>query len=446
MLEADRGTAVVPGFWRPERKAWAILLGAFVIFCALASVVTYTGYRYAAASDLPMMVARTVQPHVVFRQPAGFVRREILDENGPIGPGDRVIVSPEGPSGIGARLLLRNAAVALWPGTSVLVEEGPYDSLRVSLEEGQIVLDVRGNGPSLFVASASLPQEVELTAPGRYRLRKFTQDQTTTALSEQGLAPRVELAADAGLARMGETGVEAGARLITGAGSQPERNHWTLLRDGDFTAFSADEYRATLRTETDVPKASTWSVTQQPLAEGAVWQSGLFFLREECNSRPGDAARCRNIARLARLGGNQKDSITGIAQEIAADVTAYDKVMLEADVRIDYQSLSKGGADGSECPLFAQVLYTNERSRDLQLDFCFWAFDYGSGNISVQPWIVSQRIQPQTWYPFRADLRALIPDLREVQRVTFFANGHDYDASVADVSLWAQGLAEVREQ
>ena len=149
--------------------------------------------------------------------------------------------------------------------------------------------------------------------------------------------------------------------------------------------------------------------------------------------------------RLARLGGNEKDATTGVNQDIGADVAAYRSVILEADVRIDYQSLSKGGANGTECPLFARVLYANSKQTGLQQNFCFWAFDNGSGEISAEPYIHSQRIEPKTWHHFNQDLRALIPDLRVIEQLSFYSNGHDYDASVADVSLWAEGLIDVRQ-
>jgi hypothetical protein len=130
---------------------------------------------------------------------------------------------------------------------------------------------------------------------------------------------------------------------------------------------------------------------------------------------------------------------------VSADVSAYRTVRLKADVKIDYQSLSKGGADGSECPLFARVDYASDVRTNGSLYFCFWAFDYGSGNTSSSPWIISTQIPPKTWQHFTADLSALIPDLRTIEQVVFYSNGHDYDASVASISLQAEGLAEARQ-
>ena len=226
---------------------------------------------------------------------------------------------------------------------------------------------------------------------------------------------------------------------------QHHTDRWQLLRDGNFRDRTPDEYMATLHPETR-GSADTWIVSRQALSTGANARSGLFHLQRECASSQAKQEECRNVARFARLGGNDKGSITAITHEVAADVSSYAAVVLEADLRIDFQSLSKGGSGGTECPLFARVVYANGTASEAQKDYCFWAFDDGrTGDISQLPWITSQRIRPNTWYHFRVDLRDEFPDLRAIHRVVFFSNGHDYDASVADIALSAEGLDTVQQ-
>src|SRR3712207_8478301 len=52
---------------------------------------------------------------------------------------------------------------------------------------------------------------------------------------------------------------------------------------------------------------------------------------------------------------------------------------------------------------------------------------------------------PKTWYHFSTDLRERIPDLRVIEQLIFYSNGHDYDASIADVSLWARSEEHTSE-
>lgn len=441
MLKADQHippTAARP-FWNPQRKAWTVLLSAFAIFCTLVSTATYAGYRFVTAPQERSVTAQVVQPNAAFLQRSGLLRTEMLENDSALSAGDRITTSAEGPAGIAARLRVGSATVALWRGSAVLVEPDESGGARLNIEDGQALIDLPQDGHSLFITAASLPQQVELIAPGRYRIRKLSNTPPITAIAEQDLGGGIEIAAGSGVARMGDATAGAGSRLIIDRTIRQEPNQWSLVRDGKFSSYTADEYRATLYPQPGTRLSDTWIVTRQALAQGAMAQSGLFFLRRDCLTAVSDE-NCRNVARLARLGGNQKDSITSIAQTIAADVTAYTNVTLEADVRIDHQSLSKGGADGTECPLFAYVVYANGTQTGLKQWFCFWAFDNGPGAISDLSYITSQQIPPKTWYHFSTDLRERIPDLRVIEQLTFYSNGHDYDASVADISLWASGL------
>ena len=444
MLKADRlPPATGERFWRPERKAWAILLSAFALFCMLAWTTASMAYQLAVTPKTRTITARVVQPDAAFVQRAGRVREERLVDGSPLSVGDRVFTSQNGPAGIAARLHAGGGTVALWPSTSMLVEQRDQGVLRLKLEEGQALIDLPRAGPSLFVSAGSLAQEVEMQAPGRYRIRGLSDKAITTARAERHLAPGFEVATDRGLARMGEVAIRTNERFLASGSAHMEVNRWSLLRDGDFRAYTEDEYRATLHDQPDVRRSDTWILSQQAQSEGAFSKNGFFYLLRECDPPDQEQSKCRNVVRLARLGGNEKDSTTGINQDISADVAAYRSVTLAADVRIDYQKLSKGGADGSECPLFARVDYANGKQAGLEQYFCFWAKDDGSGAISKLPYILSQRIEPKAWHHFSQDLRALIPDLRVIEQVIFYSNGHDYDASVANVSLQAEGLTDV---
>lgn len=446
MLKANRALPTSAGRSSPvERRAWVILLSAFAIFCTLASATAYAGYRWAVAPAPITVTAQIAAANTALVMRAGLTRAEELVDNTTLKVGDRAIV-PEGPPGVAARLQTANGTVGLWPLTRMLVETGGRGLLRLKLEEGQALIELRP-GPSLFIAAAPLAQEVELTAPGRYRIRWLSDKTTLTALAERKFVPGFEVATEAGLARIGDAAVEGGKRLLVAGETRPLPNRWLLLRDGDFRQFTDAEYLATLRPEPKARAADTWLLSRQALTEGANARSGLFYLREECDPPNTKPQACRKFVRLARFGGNTKDSIMAITQQIAADVTSYRSVTLEADIRIDFQSLSKGGAEGSECPLFARIDYTNNRAANQEAYFCYWAFDDGkTGNISTQPYIFSQQIPLNSWYRLKIDLRKQLPELRSIQQLHFYSNGHDYNASVGNISLWAEGLDTVAQR
>ena len=421
------------------------MLSAFAIFCLLVATGVTAAYRYSTTPRTRPIMALVEQPNAAFLRRSGLVRTEMLVDRSSLSLGDRVIISPLSPSGIAARLQTGGASIALWPATSALVEQNDRGALRLRFEGGQAMVDIPAEGRSLFVSAGSLPQEVELTAPGRYRVRELSDQSPITARAEWKLAPGVEITTERGFAHMGEVPINAGERLIAHGKLDRDKNRWSLVRDGDFSQFTADEYRATLHPQGDLRKADTWVVSRQALAEGSQSESGLFYLGKDCAASGEDPlgeAGCRNAVRLVRLGGNEKSSITALTQDISADVSSYRSVVLEADVRVDYQSLSKGGAEGTECPLFARVNYANSKQTGLEHYFCFWAYDGGTGAISQLPYIASRQVPPEEWYRFKQDLREVIPDLRVVEKLVFYSNGHDYDAGVADVALWAEGLTD----
>lgn len=425
-----------------ERKAWGILFSAFMIFCLLASATAYGGYHMLTAPAAPTVTVQNVAtvPSSIMR--AGSTRKEVLTKSDTLAVGDRIIVD-SAPAGIGARLHTGGATIGLWPESAMLVDESD-GRIRLRLESGQALIELTEPRTSLRLAVTALPPEIELTGPGLYRLRWLSDKGSLTAVAERSLAPGFELTTDQGTARIGEISVPSGQRYIVDGTTRTDQARWPLLRDGDFSAFSLEEYLATLGGGTERRAAETWRLSRLALAEGAKAKSGLFFLNKACETSVAGDKNCRNVMRFARLGGNEKDSHTGMTQEINADVTSYQHVTLSSEIRVDFQSLSKGGADGTECPLLVRIDYSNKTGGTSQKVFCFWAFDDGStGTTSLLPWIKTTQISQKTWYHFSVDLNKEIPDLQGIQQVTFYSNGHDYDASIAHVSLVAQGLTSV---
>jgi hypothetical protein len=149
--------------------------------------------------------------------------------------------------------------------------------------------------------------------------------------------------------------------------------------------------------------------------------------------------------RLVRKGGNQNGFLTAIDQPIEADVSSYQRVRLQAEVKVVAQSLSKAGAIGTECPLLIRVEYTNTAGENLLRDYCYWAFEYPdrAGVISNLPHISTTRLEPNVWRTIDIDLTQHIDGLLEIRQISFQANGHDYESHVRGARLVGEGLREV---
>jgi hypothetical protein len=152
--------------------------------------------------------------------------------------------------------------------------------------------------------------------------------------------------------------------------------------------------------------------------------------------------------RLVRKGGNTKGFVTAVKQQIDADVTSYRWVRFKADIKVVYQSLSKAGEAGTECPLLIEITYTNTQAANVHKDYCYWAFEYPSQNgvISNDPYIDTASVPPNTWVPINVELKQDLEQLVKIESISFQANGHDYESQVRNVELFGEGLVEVPEQ
>lgn len=444
MLKADHQQAERT-FWSPARKAWAVLLTAFAIFCLLSATTVVAVGRWLRMAELPHLTTALAQPVTVLIQRAGMVMPVEMQPSDELRAGDQLIVNNAGP-GVAATTQLVPGELAVWAKTSIeVLSFVPNETLRLGLVRGQALITLPSGGRAVEITAPKV--SVALTAPGLYRVRRLSAESLTTAASEYSSAPALEIAVEQGEALIGADHIGPGERRLVAAQTAALPNEWPLIRDSDFRAFSDTEYNNT-QIVAELPgqrKADTWGVSLAPSA-GPKWRTGQFHLEQDCQPATAAAVEppCRSVARFVRLGGNEQSSITAISQAVSADVVSYRQVLLNADVRIKSQSLSKGGVLGTECPVMIRVWYANTESTNLEVDFCFWAVDDPNqkGVISNNPWIKSTQINLQSWQHFSVDLKREIPNLMTIDKVQVDANGHDYETNVADVRLDGVGLAD----
>lgn len=428
---------------RPERIAWAILFAGFAIFCVVGIGGSVLAYRWWTRPPLGVIRAEVDQSLAVRVQRAGLVRLELLEDGKELNPGDRIAVSAEATPGAAATLRFGSAAVALWGGTNMQLgtfgrQWNDPTTARLQMDSGQMLLEINQDDQRIEVSTGPDSRPIVLQGRGRYRVRIIEKTSPTTAIIEQDETRGVEIATERGLASIGSVEIKPGQRLVEVLGEQqPRRTQWELIRDGTFQGLVDWVFR-----RSDV--APPWSSTVQPTAEGAA-ETGQVRPTQMCLD-PLNWTDCEEpYLRLVRMGGNDKGFSTAIAQQIDADVASYQQVRLKARIKVVSQSLSQAGESGTECPLLIRVNYMNNAGRNLQKDYCFWAFDHPGRNgvISNLPYISTKQLPPDTWYDFDVDLKEQIPNLVKIHEVSFQANGHDYESQISTVQLTAEGLAEI---
>lgn len=448
MLKTDRPVPQTTATTkRPERIAWGVLLTSFMIFCLFTASFTSMLYRWWTQPTPGVVEATVLQRLFVQQLPAGKIQ-PVIFAGGALNPDDHLRVSVEAPPGPAALLRFDGASMALWAGTDLRVgtlKQGwsapTVDQPDFELSSGQVLVELADGRQQLMIAIGGGlgGSPVVLTGPGRYRIRVLDKDSPTTADAEQALGRGLEVATERGLAVIGSNQISAGERLIeAGNRPQPKRNRWDIVQDGTFQQLVDDVYRTA-----STPQL-TWGLSSNPTVVGAA-DTGNPIPTQACTDPVARTGCEEPYLRLVRRGGNTKGYVTAVKQQLNADVTSYRWVRLKADVKIVYQSLSKAGESGTECPLLIEITYTNTQAANIHKDYCYWAFDNpnSEGVVANFPYIETQQIGQNTWLPVDIELKQDLADPLKIESISFQANGHDYESQVRNVELFGEGLVEV---
>lgn len=455
---------------RTLRLAWAVLLGFFTIFLALLAWATYSARQfYLAATDMrdATLVARGPTEWISW-QPANRSIFQGVEDQQAIGAGDSVrIVTNAGYGQIASIRLFDESQLDLWAGADVRLEAlsttrwsdlrqevtvrqsggyvrydlragQPYRQVSFRVRIGETTLELAPGG-SYSVALLPDSRQVEAT-PGAV-VQPFTADiavrsGSATVRSAQGssvaLGPRQRVEVD----RAGVPGLAVPAR-------------WELIRDGGFSQFSEAEYNNTTQMaqsdEPALPRSNTWQVYAVPPLP--LEQRGFFRLSSICRppnvDNTCDPADRRTAAWFYRAGGQTSGFVTGVRQQFGGDggvdISEYPTLTFSLWARVIDQSLEDVGNRGSECPVMIRILARRESPSDPDQErvVCIYT-DANDQPPRVQvDDIIYRKVEKAEWTAFRFNLRdeEWLKEYRYLQSIQIYANGHDYNSLVADVSL-----------
>jgi hypothetical protein len=164
--------------------------------------------------------------------------------------------------------------------------------------------------------------------------------------------------------------------------------------------------------------------------------------------QPAVAPDGRPALRLVRGAGADTNGYTKCEQTLGpansgVDVSSYDYLSLQATFFVHYQSLSRCGERGSECPLMVRVYYRDVDDNDGHWIHGLYARDDPGTTYPLRcDTCVDNhiRIYDNVWYTYTSEnLFTVLGDRRPavITRVEFFAEGHQYDVYVDEVTLLA---------
>jgi hypothetical protein len=133
-------------------------------------------------------------------------------------------------------------------------------------------------------------------------------------------------------------------------------------------------------------------------------------------------------------------SEVAIQQALDQDVRDYAELVVSADVRLDFQSLSGGGLLSSEFPVIVRLDYKDRWGSDKFWTHGFYHQNQDGYPIALDAWgQPSGELIPQgVWYPFESDnLFELLGDNRPayLTGLTVYASGWNYDSLVSEIQV-----------
>lgn len=222
---------------------------------------------------------------------------------------------------------------------------------------------------------------------------------------------------------------------------------WELIRDGAFSQFSEEEYNNTTRQDDPtLPRSTTWRVYSGPALP--VEQRGFFRISKVCrpplpegSCKPSDR---RMAAWFYRLGNQTSGFTTGIKQDLGPrgegiDISEYRSLRLSLWARILYQSLNDVGDRGTECPVMIRLVAKRSNPADPEEErvVCIYSDQDDRPPAVTEPGVTYIQVERAVWTHVSFDLRdpSWLPEHRFLRSIAIYANGHDYDSRVTEVSL-----------
>lgn len=435
-----------------EKLAWAIVLGAFLIFCLICAGSTLGVYYFFFESSVA--VAPVLQ---VGRGTAVLVDADLNER--PVRMQQFVtsfpsIVSTDAQTQVTLNFLQNQddtevliAAFNLRPDSVVQLRQAQAPRFSWSNTRYDIEMrDFTGAMDIWVTTQAEHPISVRIhtvqgafihiTQRGRYvvdateaRVRLITRDGQAFLHAVDRQKARVVPSQHEG-------------RLVYGHGEPVvTQARVNVIENGDFVFNIAQIDRQLDDTNSDMVMPERWGC-------------GFVYEGPPRGERRVDYWQGRPVIRLLRNENADTHGETWCRQPYAGaglDVRDQNYLELETTFFINYQSLDQCGTQASECPVMLDLIYEdiNGVERRWLQGFYYYndpAWDFRN-RCDTCFYDEHRQINEKAWYTFRSGnlFTVLEPDAPPafIKEIKFYASGHEYDVVIAEIML-ITGIADVR--
>ncbi len=403
----------------PERAAWIVLLSCFAIFVALAIAIPVAlRYTVEYSTTPESATVNPTQGTVLLFSPGATEPTAVTDFRKDVTEGS-VIEAGASPTQATVRLLSEGGgdealgSVQLYAGARLEILQMRRPLFDMSAEPYQVQLALPEGQARVFTNSGQQrPLHVAIDTPhgsivlgaGSYQIA-VTPEQTDVLVSA-GQATLTK-------GKDQELVVTAGLRAWmtdTTLADAPTSAAQNLLRNGNFAESMRDSWES--------------YVVAQNVTPGKV----------NIMERDG-----RRVAYFVRQGEDNVPTEVGIRQQVGKDVNVFDKLFLQMDVKLLFQSLPGAGYLSSEYPLRVEISYTDVYGKQgLTWGHGFYYRDPENLNWQI---VGGEKMPAFNWYTYRSpNLMELLQDTRpaRIDSIRVYASGWNYQSMVSEVFLVAE--------
>ncbi len=397
----------------PERLAWTVLSASLIVFCILVTGIPLGIRSYLLNSTDDQGTLMKVIQGTVLVQKANGGDPIGVTESAELLPGDEVITDSTSWATLD---LFEQSHVTLYREARVKLDTAQTRRFGLSSRPDQITLDVTGGIVRVGVAEPQghrtdfrviTPHTTVALDEGSYRMEVANEGTQVTAVRGQATV----------VGDSSEVVIQEGTRTwvgLAGEPTDPMPASQNLIENGDFAE----------------PLSVGW-VTDTLILDFSVAAPNVSIAEE------GGRRAVRLVRREADDGTHTE---VAIQQTLDQDVRDFAALVVSADVRLDFQSLSGGGLLSSEFPVILRLDYKDRWGSDKFWTHGFYYHNQDGYPIALDPWgqPSGEMIPHGVWYPFESDnLFELLGDNRPayLTGLTVYASGWNYDSLVSEIQL-----------
>lgn len=405
----------------PTRLAWAVLLTCFTIFCVLVVTIPLALRWYLLHDEVSQPGLLRVAEGTILMLPENVDEPIAVVDSRPVETGTLIQTDSSSQGTLGftqhkAASSPELVTIQVYPSAQVVLARSSRPRFGLSTDPNRISLEVK-NGRVRIITAETFPNslavdvitphaKIDLT-PGSYAVQ-VNGDETQVST------------------RQGEARVEAGGsqiRVLEGlstavatgkAPTEPAAAAVNLVDNGAFE---------------DPLGPPSWLVSQFPEDNGA--SAGVAAV---------DSSSGRQAVRFSRINQPPTHTEVGITQVLGTSVHDYERLNLQMDVLLRWQSLPGAGEQSSEFPLMFRLDY-----EDVYGNHQFWTHGFYYRDPPPQ-WVITggQKIPQNVWFAFESGnlferlKEEGLPTPARINYLKIYASGHNYDSLVSEVRLLAR--------